>query len=187
MFAYSSVGQIGYITLGLSLDSAVGLTAAIVHLFNHAVTKGALFLLLGGIAFACGTTRLRAMAGVGRTMPVAAFGIVIGGLSLIGVPGTAGFVSKWYLILAALEAGRWWLAAAIVASSLLAIAYVWRFVEVAYLREPAPGPAMPGEAPWSMRIPAYALVAATIWFGLDTSLTVGSASAAAAALLGVSP
>ena len=70
------------------------------------------------------------------------------------------------------------------ASSLLAIAYVWRFVEVAYLREPPPGRAVASEAPWSLRIPAYALVAATIWFGLDTSLTVGSASAAAAALLG---
>jgi multicomponent Na+:H+ antiporter subunit D len=187
MFAYSSVGQIGYITLGLSLDSAIGLTAAIVHLFNHAVTKGALFLLLGGIALACGGTMLRQMAGIGRAMPITSFGIVVGGLSLIGVPGTAGFVSKWYLILAALESGRWWLAAAIVASSLLAIAYVWRFVEVAYLREPPPGQPMTGEAPWSMRLPAYALVAATIWFGLDTSLTVGSATAAAAALLGAAP
>jgi multicomponent Na+:H+ antiporter subunit D len=184
MFAYSSVAQIGYITLGFSLDSATGLAAAIVHLFNHALTKGALFLLLGGIALACGGTMLRQMAGIGRTLPLTSIGIVVGGLSLIGVPGTAGFVSKWYLILAALEAGRWWLVAAIVASSLLAIAYVWRFVEIAYLREPPPGRGMAVVCPWSLRIPAYALVAATIWFGFDTSLTVGSATAAAAALLG---
>jgi len=74
-------------------------------------------------------------------------------------------------------------AAAIVASSLLAIAYVWRFVEVAYLREPPPA-ADDGRGTVEHAPPAYALVAATIWFGLDTSLTVGSATAAAAALLG---
>jgi multicomponent Na+:H+ antiporter subunit D len=54
------------------------------------------------------------------------------------VPGTAGFVSKWYLILAALEKGQWWLVGAILLSSLLAVAYVWRFVEVAYFRAPPP-------------------------------------------------
>ena len=69
-------------------------------------------------------------------MPLTSAGIVLAGLSLIGVPGTAGFVSKWYLILAALEQGQWWLVFLIVASSLLAVAYVWRFVEAAYFREP---------------------------------------------------
>ncbi len=67
-------------------------------------------------------------------MPLTSFGIVIGGLSLIGVPGTAGFISKWYLILAAMEAGQFWLVGAILLSSLLAVVYVWRFVEVAYFR-----------------------------------------------------
>jgi NADH:ubiquinone oxidoreductase subunit 2 (subunit N) len=70
-------------------------------------------------------------------MPLTCFGIVLAGLSLIGVPGTAGFVSKWYLILAAMEKGQWWLVGAILLSSLLAVAYVWRFVEVAYFRAPA--------------------------------------------------
>jgi multicomponent Na+:H+ antiporter subunit D len=184
LFAYSSVAQIGYIVLGLSFASATGLTATIVHLFNHGVTKGAVFLLLGCVATGIGGTSLARVHGLARTMPLTCFGLVICGLSLIGVPGTAGFVSKWYLILAALERGQWWLVFLIVGSSLLAVVYVWRFVEAAYFRAPrtdlAPVPALP----WGMRIATAALVAATVWFGLDTSLTVTPASQAAAALMG---
>jgi multicomponent Na+:H+ antiporter subunit D len=183
MFAYSSVAQIGYITLGISLGSMTGLTAGIVHLFNHALTKGALFLLLGGVALRVGTIRFGTIAGLGKVMPLTSFGIVLGGLSLIGVPATVGFVSKWYLITRALERGDWWLAFAIVGSSLLAVVYVWRFVEVAYFREPTAEVARLREAPLSMLVPAWLLVIACIYFGLDAQLTVGAAGAAAQELL----
>jgi multicomponent Na+:H+ antiporter subunit D len=184
LFAYSSVSQIGYIILGLSFGSDSGLIATIVHLFNHGVTKGAIFLLLGGVTLGLGSTNLTRVQGLGKRMPWTSFGIVVCGLSLIGVPGTAGFVSKWYLILAALEKGQWWLVFLIVISSLLAIAYVWRFVEAAYFREPRKDLPAGGEVGWSMGLPAAALVVATIYFGLDTSFTVGSASQAAALLMG---
>ncbi|MGH8634882.1 MAG: proton-conducting transporter membrane subunit, partial [Burkholderiales bacterium] len=115
--------------------------------------------------------------------PWTAAGLVIGGLSLIGVPGTVGFVSKWYLILAALERGRWWLAALVLVSSLLALVYVWRVVELCYFREPSPQLAQVREAPLSMLIPAWLLVAACVFFGLETGATVGTASRAAQALL----
>ncbi len=187
LFAYSSVGQIGYIILGLSFNSTTGLTATIVHLFNHGVTKGAVFMLLGGVALRVGGTSLARIQGLGRIMPLTSAGIVLCGLSLIGVPGTAGFVSKWYLLRAALEQGQWWLVFLIVASSLLAVAYVWRFVEAAYLREPRKDCAQAGEAPWSMLAPSLLLVAATVYFGLVTQFTVGSAAAAAAQLLGGKP
>jgi len=108
---------------------------------------------------------------------------VIAGLSLIGVPGTAGFISKWYLILAALEQGQFWLVGAIVLSSLLAVAYVWRFVEVAYFSPPPAGSEGVREAPLSLLLPAWLLVMATIWFGLDTTFSIGSASDAAQQLL----
>jgi multicomponent Na+:H+ antiporter subunit D len=183
LFAYSSVGQIGYIVLGLSFGSPTGLSATIVHLFNHGVTKGAIFLLLGGVALVMGGTSLARIQGLGRRMPLTSFGIVVCGLSLIGVPGTAGFVSKWYLILAAIEQGQWALVFLIVASSLLAVAYVWRFVEAAYFREPRADIAPDATVPRSMAVPAALLVAATVYFGLDTSFTVGSAAQAAAALL----
>ncbi|OFZ91249.1 MAG: cation:proton antiporter [Betaproteobacteria bacterium RBG_16_66_20] len=187
LFAYSSVAQIGYITLGVSLASRDGLTAAVVHLFNHGITKGALFLLIGGIALRAGSASLECARGLGRSMPWTSLGIVIAGLSLIGVPGTAGFVSKWFLVLAAIQAGQWWLAALIVATSLIAMAYVWRFVEAAYLSQPGDRTPAPGEAPMTMLAPAWLLVAACVWFGLDTSWSVGGAQRAAALLLGDTP
>jgi multicomponent Na+:H+ antiporter subunit D len=183
LFAYSSVAQIGYIILGLSFESVTGLTATIVHLFNHGITKGAIFMLLGGMSLSVGGTTLQHARGLAQRMPLHSFGIVLCGLSLIGVPGTAGFVSKWYLILAALERGQWWLVFLIVLSSLLAVVYVWRFVELAYF-EPAPADATPvRNTPWSLRAPTALLVAATVYFGLDTSFTMGSAAQAAQALL----
>ncbi len=178
MLAYSSVAQVGYILLGVSLASPSGLTAALSHLFNHGITKGALFLLLGIVAFRASSTSLARLSGLASRMPVTTFGIVLAGLSLIGVPGTAGFVTKWYLVRAALERGSWWLAALIVATSLIALGYVWRFVEAAYLREPAPDLPRPGEAPLSMLIPAWLLVVACIYFGFETSFNVGFAAEA---------
>lgn len=183
MLAYSSVAQIGYITLGISLANPSGLTAAVTHLFNHGMTKGALFLLVGILAFRGAGTRLSGLSGIASRMPLTCFGITLAGLSLIGVPGTAGFVSKWTLITACLERGMWWLAALVVASSLIALGYVWRFVETAYLQ--APGPHIPrkGEAPLSMLVPAWLLVAACIYFGLETSFNLGYAAHAVDALM----
>jgi multicomponent Na+:H+ antiporter subunit D len=117
-------------------------------------------------------------------MPVTCFGVVLAGLSLIGVPGTAGFITKWHLVLAALQSGQWWIVIVIAASSLLAAAYVWRFVEIAYLRQPPAGPAVREEAPLQLLVPAWLLVAACIYFGLDTSFSLGGARDAATMLLG---
>jgi multicomponent Na+:H+ antiporter subunit D len=185
LFAYSSVAQIGYIVLGLSFGSGTGLVATIVHLFNHGITKGAIFMLLGAAALRMGGASLAQVAGMGRRMPLTSFALVLCGLSLIGVPGTAGFVSKWYLVLAALERGQWWLAALILLSSLLAVVYVWRFVEAAYFTPPKAGQAEGvKEAPAALLVPAMVLVLATVYFGLDSAFTVGSARLAADLLMG---
>lgn len=187
LLAYSSVAQIGYITLGIGIASVDGLTAAVVHLFNHAITKGALFLLVGGIALRAGGAGFERLRGIGRAMPLTSLGVTLAGLSLIGVPGTAGFISKWYLVLGAIGAGYWWLAALVVASSLIAVAYVWRFVEAAYLSAPGAETPSPGEAPRSMLAVSWLLVAACFWFGFDTSYTVEGARRAAALMLGGAP
>ena len=187
LLAYSSVAQIGYITLGVGMATRDGLTAAVVHLFNHGITKGALFLLVGGIALRAGGVGFERLQGLARAMPLTCLGVTLAGLSLIGVPGTAGFISKWYLVLGALEAGHWWLAALVVLTSLIAVAYVWRFVEAAYLSEPPAGAARAGEAPWSMLVVSWALVAACLWFGFDTSFTVEGARRAALLMLGGAP
>jgi multicomponent Na+:H+ antiporter subunit D len=127
------------------------------------------------------------IAGIGRTMPLTTAAIVLAGLSLVGLPGTAGFVSKWYLVVAALELGWWWLALLIVVSSLITMVYVGRVVDAAYFRTPAKAVADAAEAPPSMLVPTWILAAATVWFGIDTTLTAGLAGRAAALLLGGGP
>ena len=186
MLAYSSVAQIGYMVLGLSLVTVDGLTASVIHLFNHALMKGALFLAIGCIAYRQASFRIEDFAGMGRRMPWTMAAFAAGGLSLIGIPLTAGFISKWYLILAALAAGEPAVAALIVISSLLAVIYVWRVVEAAYFRAPPPG-APSGEAPLALLLPTWALIALNVYFGIETSLPVGVAGHAARALMGAGP
>ncbi len=184
MLAYSSVAQVGYMALGISLASVSGLTAGIVHLFNHALMKGGLFLAMGCVFWRLDSVELSDMRGVGRTMPVTMLAWVIGGLGLIGVPLTCGFVSKWALISATLERGTWLVAALILLSSLLALVYVWRVVEVAYFQAPPDGRTETREAPWAMLIPTWILIGLTIYFGLSTSMSLDVARRAAEALLG---
>ena len=184
MFAYSSVAQIGYITLGVAIATQTGLTGGIVHILNHGLIKGALFMALGAVALRVKTCHIEELAGIGRKMPLTFSALLIAGLSLVGVPGTVGFVSKWYLIVAAFEIGWWWLAFLIVASSLITVVYVGRVIEAVWFREPSPTAATATEAPLGMLIPMWILAGATIFFGLDTDLTAGLASKAAAVLLG---
>ncbi len=184
MLAYSSVAQIGYITLGIGFANQSGLTGSIVHLLNHAVTKTTLFMCLGAIAYRAEGMRLSSLAGIGRKMPITSGAFVLAGLSIIGVPGTAGFISKWYLALGAIEDGYWPLVFLIVASSLIAVIYIGRFVEVAYFREPCKEVADAYEPPSSMILPILLLAAATVYFGIDTRASGDIAAAAAAALLG---
>ncbi len=186
MLAYSSVAQLGYMVLGVSFGNVTGLTATILHLFNHALIKGGLFMALGCVVYRCGSASIDEMRGLGRQMPLTMAAFVIGGLSLIGIPLTVGFISKWYLILGAIEAGWWPVAVLIVATSLLAVLYIGRVVEVAYL-QPAPEGRVVTEAPRSMLIPMWVLIVANIYFGIDASLTTSVAGTAARALIGGTP
>ena len=181
MLAYSSVAQVGYMALGIGVATATGLTATLLHLFNHALMKAALFLAVGCLVFRLGSHALDDLAGAGRQMPWTMAAFVLGGLSLIGIPLTVGFISKWYLVLAALERDWWWLALAIVLSSLLTVVYIWRVVEVAYFR---PAARQLDEAPLSLLIPTWLLIAANIYFGISGTTTINLARQAAELLLG---
>lgn len=184
MLAYSSVAQIGYMLIGIGLMSTTGLTASLLHLFNHALIKGALFLAIGALFYRLGGTRLATLAGVARQMPWTMAAFVLGGLSLIGVPGTVGFVSKWYLILGALENGWWPIVALVIIGSLIAVVYIGRVIETAYFGERPTDAPMVREAPLALLIPTWLLVAANVYLGIETDLTVGLASEIAAGLLG---
>ena len=185
MLAYSSVAQIGYMILGISFANVNGLSAGIIHLFNHALMKGGMFLALGCIFYRIASVNINDMAGMGRRMPWTMGAFVVGGLGLIGVPLTVGFISKWYLVLGALERGWWFAAALVLLSSLLAVVYIWRVVEVAYLK-PVPEDAPKIEdAPPAMLIPTWILIGASVYYGINTDLTVGVAKQAAQQLLGV--
>ena len=184
LLAYSSVAQIGYMVLGISLVSVFGVAAGILHLFNHALIKGALFMAMGCVMYGVGSVRLDDMAGLGKSMPFTMAAFVTGGLSLIGVPLTVGFISKWYLVQGALEQGLWPVAVLVLLGSLLAVVYVWKVVEVAYFRAPPEGRTV-REAPLSLLIPTWILVLANLYFGIDAKLTAGVALQAARMLLGV--
>ncbi len=187
LLAYSSIAQIGYMIVGFSISTTTGLMATLLHLFNHALMKGALFLAVGAVMYRIGSVQLSQFHGLGRQMPYTMAAIVIGGLSLIGVPLTVGFVSKWYLVLATIENGWWPVAVLILLGSLLAIVYVWRIVEVAYFKPPLAGRESIKEAPLSFLIPIWILVIANIYFGIDTRLSVQVAQTASQGLFGVSP
>lgn len=182
MLAYSSVAQIGYMLLGLSLATESGLTATMVHMFNHALMKGALFMAVGCVVLRIGGHRLKDFEGLASRMPWTMAAFLISGLSLVGVPLTVGFLSKWLLLQATFEAGQWIASFLIVASSLIAVVYVGRIVEVMLRTPDSNDPvAKVKEAPLTMLIPMWILVFANIYFGLQTDITVDIARGAAEA------
>ena len=183
LLAYSSIAQIGYIVLGISFANLTGLTGAVVHLFNHAMMKGAMFLAIGCVMLRVGGCRFVHIQGLGKRMPLTMAAFVIAGLSMIGVPGTVGFVSKWYLVLAAIERGLWPVAIVVMATSLMAVVYVWRIVEAAYFAEPEVNHDVT-EVPWPMVTATWILAGACVVFGLTTDLTIGVAEQAAIMLVG---
>lgn len=191
LLAWSSIAQIGYIVLGLALASATGLTASIVHLLNHGVIKAALFMAVGIMFWQTRSAQLSDLAGLGRTMPWASAAFVAAGLGLIGVPLTAGFISKWVLLSAVLERGQALLVAAILVSSLLAIVYIARVVETLYFRAPtpdsAPDSSPANKPPASMHLATWTLVLISIGIGVYSTPVVTYAQTAATQLLGGTP
>ena len=184
ILAYSSLAQIGYIVLGISMASIMGLSSSLLHLFNHALIKAGLFMAVGCIFIRIGSVNIEDMKGLGKAMPITMSAFIAGGFGLIGFPLTAGFISKWYFIQSAIEK-EWWLSiAAILISSLLAVIYVWRVVETAYFQSRDENDKIAEEAPWSMLLPMWILIFLSFYFGINGTLTTDIAIGGAEALLG---
>ncbi len=181
LLAYSSVAQIGYILLGASFSDSAGLSAGIVHMFNHALAKGTLFLAVAALATRSSRLRLEDLGGIARHMPLTAAGLVVAGASLVGIPGTAGFISKWLLLEAAFGQGLLGLVsiAVVVLSSLAAVYYVWRIVEQLYFGTPANTTTAAREAPVLLIAGVWLGALANVYFGLFPQLPAGLSETAA--------
>ncbi|SDK95759.1 complex I subunit 5 family protein [Natronincola ferrireducens] len=135
LLAYSSVAQIGYIFLGLGLGTVQGFSAALFHVVTHALMKSALFLSAGAIIYKKGKRDIREFEGIGYEMPITMIVFSIAALGMIGIPGINGFMSKWYLSFAVLEAGKPIYLLLILVSSFLNAVYYLPIIITAFLRE----------------------------------------------------
>ncbi|MEX0705135.1 MAG: proton-conducting transporter membrane subunit [Nitriliruptoraceae bacterium] len=136
MLAYSTVAQLGYIGVGIGLGSRLALIGALLHVLNHALMKSGLFLVAGGIIQRTGLKEISRFAGLGARMPWTMAGFAVVASSMVGIPPTAGFFSKFYLVWATVDRGQWVLAAVIVGSSVLTLAYFVRLFEQIFVRPP---------------------------------------------------
>ena len=140
MLAYSSVANMGYIVLALGLSTSArtlpwgGLNPALMHILNHALMKGCLFLVAGAFIYKADLWYIKDFVGLGRKMPYTCAAFVIAAISMIGVPPSVGFVSKLYIILASIEAKKFFFVAVLLLSSLLNLVYFWRVIETMYMK-----------------------------------------------------
>lgn len=166
--AFSTIAQLSYIVLGVGLLSAKGLTGGMIHIAMHAFGKITLFFCAGAIFVATGKKNISEMKGIGRQMPVTMGAFFIGALSVIGLPPTGGFLSKWYLALGSLDAGLWPVLVVLLTSSLLNAFYFLPIVFRAFFNAAEPGHEPPGglsEAPmWCVLPPAIAAAGSVALF-----------------------
>lgn len=169
LLAYSSVGQLGYLALGIALGNRNALIGTMLHVVSHSIAKGCLFLVAGGVAFRHGAHSLSGWRGLHRTMPWSMAALVLAAMSMIGVPPTAGFFGKWYLILGALEGGHTGFVIVLLLGSLLSAWYFFRILEAVYFApriEASPAEAPAGELPRTMLAPILALSGALVLAGV---------------------
>jgi len=174
MLAYSTVAQLGYIGVGIGLATPLALIGALLHVLNHALMKSALFLVAGGIIQRTHLKAIPRFTGLGKRMPLTMFGFAIAALSMVGVPPLAGFWSKFYLVLAAVDVSNWTVAIVIGASSLLTLVYFLRLFEYIFVREPEEALVAEATEPSASVVSTvWILTAAIVLVGAFTAIIVG--------------
>lgn len=137
MFAYSSIAQLGYIALGFGMTDAYGLAGSTFHILIHALMKGSLFLAIGAITYRFGVVHLDQIGQLQKKMPWTVFTIVMASLSMVGIPPTGGFFSKYYLMIGAWQKGLFVYMMVLVLSTLLNAVYFLRLVEKIFIAQEA--------------------------------------------------
>lgn len=163
--AYSTVSQVSYIILGLALAGPVSTVGALAHLVHQGLMKITLFFCAGSLGKALGVHDIDELGGVGRRMPWTVAAFTVGCLGMMGVPPVAGFVTKWYLGLGALEAGEPWVLGVLAASTALNAAYWLPLLRAAWFEEPGPGPTL-GHLEGGLLLLLPALVTAALSLGV---------------------
>ncbi|MDY0339717.1 MAG: monovalent cation/H+ antiporter subunit D family protein [Coriobacteriia bacterium] len=167
--AFSTISQLSYIVLGAALLSPLAATAAIVHIANQAFAKITMFFVAGSIQRTTGKTAIHEFAGIGYRMPYTMGAFTVAALSFIGIPLFAGFVTKWYLSLGALESDQWIYALVMLGSSLLNAAYWLPIIYTAFFKSPRED-ALVHEAHWTMLGPTLLCAAYVLLLGMTVSV-----------------
>ena len=183
LLAYHTISQIGYMITALGLGTTLGIAAGLFHCLNHAVFKGCLFLCAGALIYATGSRSLDDYGGLAKNMPVTAFALIVAAASISGIPPFNGFVSKWLIYSAAIDAGYAW--AAVVAMFVSAMTLA-SFVKVVHSTLFGPQPKRlkdVKEVPLTMQATLIVLALACIIFGIVPKLPLMIIGSAAAALV----
>ena len=183
MIAYSSVAQIGYILLGITMLSPLGMVGGLYNMLAHAMGKACLFLVAGSIIYKHGLRRIEDMRGLGRTMPVTAGAFALASLSIVGLPPSAGFVAKWYILWGCFQKGNFAFVVIVLLGSLLSAIYCFRVVYYMFFAGARERGATFDEAPLTMYFPAAVLSAGTLFFGVFAGLVIPFLSNACRAVL----
>ena len=183
LLAHSSVAQIGYILLGISLATSTGIASGFIHLVNHALIKGGLFMSVVAMGFYIQKrVTIFSLSGIGKQMPITFFSFIVCGLSLAGLPLTAGFISKLYLVKAAYASEGIWLCFLILLSSALSLIYLWKMIEALWFNQENKNDKKVKEIP-EIYIPLVFIAFLNIYFGIDASIITESSFNAAERLL----
>ena len=168
LLAYSSIGQVGYIAMGIALGNYYGLIGALLHIISHAFMKSGLFYTSGALKFKYGIHNTPAMGQVYREMPVTGATMTVCALSMIGLPPFAGFFSKWYLALGAIQKGQYLFVAALILSSLLSAIYFFRLMEHLFMdaKKELHDRYPKAELPWQMLVPVLTAGIVIVGLGL---------------------
>jgi multicomponent Na+:H+ antiporter subunit D len=166
--AYSTVSQLSYIILGVALLTPTGIEGGIIHIANHAFSKITLFFCAGAIYVATHKKNISEMSGLGRAMPFTFAAFAIASLSMIGAPPVAGFVTKWYLLTGALDAGQIGILVILLGSTLLNVGYFAPVTFKAFFGKPPAGEVYTGikEAPLTMVVPLMIAAIISVVIGI---------------------